>query len=62
MRSPIFTSEQIEREIRRANREGRDGRTDWTAIDLEEVILEHLDKARAVASRYDRQHLRPFTL
>ena len=42
IRSPLFTSRQIEREVQRANWERRRGRTDWTAIDLEEVILEYV--------------------
>ena len=39
IRAPLFTSRQIEGQVRRANAERRDGRTDWTAVDLEEVIL-----------------------
>jgi hypothetical protein len=39
IRAPLFDSLQIEREVRRANMEHRDGRTDWMAVDLEEVIL-----------------------
>jgi hypothetical protein len=39
IRAPLFTSRQIEGEVRRANVERREGRTDWMAIDLEEVIM-----------------------
>ena len=39
MRAPMFGSTQIEREVHRANMERRDGRADWTAVDLEQVIL-----------------------
>jgi hypothetical protein len=38
IRGPLFTSRQIESQVRRANAECREGRSDWTAIDLEEVI------------------------
>jgi hypothetical protein len=34
----VYTSDQIDDEIRRANLERRDGRADWTAIDLEEAM------------------------
>jgi hypothetical protein len=49
IRGPLFTSIQIEGEVRRANRERRDNRTDWTAIDLEEVILGYLGMSLAAA-------------
>ena len=39
IREPLFSSRQIEREIQRANKERRSGRADWTAVDLDEVIL-----------------------
>jgi hypothetical protein len=58
LRAPLFTSRQIEGEVRRANAERRDGRTDWTAIDLEEVILAYLANAAAVASVRVRQRER----
>ena len=38
IREPLFSSRQIEPEIQRANKERRNGPTDWTAIDLDEVI------------------------
>jgi hypothetical protein len=34
----VYTSDQIEAEITRANLERRDGQADWTAIDLEEAM------------------------
>jgi hypothetical protein len=50
IRSPLFSSRQIEGEVKRANLERRGGRTDWTAIDLEEVILAYLKQAAELAS------------
>jgi hypothetical protein len=49
MRAPLFTSRQIEREVHRANMERRDGRTDWMAIDLEEVIMVYGENRAATA-------------
>jgi hypothetical protein len=46
---PLFTSGQIEREVRRANNERREGRTDWTAIDLEETIRAHMMNGSKIA-------------
>lgn len=60
MREPLYNSSQIEREVVRVNEECREGRTDWTALDLEEVILEHLEKARAIASFYAYHQLRVY--
>jgi hypothetical protein len=45
IRAQLFSSRQIEAEIRRANRERRDDRADWTAIELEEVILAYVRRA-----------------
>jgi hypothetical protein len=50
IRGPLFTSRQIESQVRRANAECREGRSDWTAIDLEEVILAYLKQAAELAS------------
>jgi hypothetical protein len=69
IRAPLFSSRQIEGEVRRANAERRCGRTDWTAIDLEEVILICVTRAAEIASvdppkknreplRSERIHLR----
>ena len=52
IRGPLFSSHQIEGEIRRANKERRGGRTDWTAVDLETVILAYVEQAAASASVY----------
>ena len=59
LREPMFSSDQIENEVSLANAANRDGRTDWTAIDLEEVILQHVEKVRAIAAFYAHHHLRP---
>jgi hypothetical protein len=48
LRAPLFTSHQIEREVHRANMERRDGRMDWMAVDLEEVILAYGDNRAAI--------------
>ena len=61
LREPLFNSRQIEAEVRRANGERRDGRTDWTAIDLEEVILAQVESARAIASVHAHRRMRPYT-
>jgi hypothetical protein len=42
IRGPLFSSRQIEREIRRANDERRQGDTSWTAVELEETIREYV--------------------
>jgi hypothetical protein len=42
IRAPLFSSRQIEGEIRRANTERRGDHTDWTAIHLEELIRMYL--------------------
>ena len=55
--APLFSSRQIEGEIRRANQERRAGRTDWTAIDLEEVILTYVRRAAEMAT-FDAPKLR----
>ena len=52
IRGPLFTSSQIEKEVRRANKERRDNRTDWTAIDLEQVVLEYIRMSRTAAFSY----------
>ena len=42
IRSSLFTSRQIEGEVGRANKECRRGHSDWTAIDLETVIMAYV--------------------
>jgi hypothetical protein len=37
------------REVNRANMERRDGRTDWMAVDLEEMILVYGENRAATA-------------
>ena len=44
IRGPLFSSSQIEREVRRANEERREGLANWTAVDLEETIQEYLQR------------------
>ena len=55
IRAPLFSSRQIEGEVRRANEERRGGRTDWTAVDLEEVLLSYVETARAIAYAHARR-------
>lgn len=50
IRGPLFTSRHIEREIRRANEERREGSADWTAVDLEEVIRSYLSRRADLSS------------
>jgi hypothetical protein len=59
IRAPLFSSRQIEGEIRRANTERRGDRTDWTAIDLEEVIRMSLQRAAASAYVCDNKKVHP---
>ena len=47
IRGPLYSSRQVEREVGRANAELRDGRSDWTSIELEEAII--LDQERRCA-------------
>ncbi len=49
LRAPLFTSHQVMREVNRANMERRDGRTDWMAVDLEEMILVYGENRAATA-------------
>jgi len=49
MRAPLFNSVQIKHEVDLANMEHRDGRTDWVAVDLEEVILVYGENRAATA-------------
>jgi hypothetical protein len=49
IRAPLFSSCQIDHEVHRANMEHRDGRTDWVAVELEEVILVYGEKSAANA-------------
>jgi hypothetical protein len=58
IRAPLFSSRQIEGEVRRANAEHRCGRTDWTAVDLEEVIMTYVTRAAEIASVAARQTIR----
>ena len=48
IRAPLYSSRQVEREVGRANAELRDGRSDWTSIELEEAIL--LDQEQRCAT------------
>jgi len=49
IRGPLFTSRQIGREVLRANMERRNGRTDWLAIDLEQVVMVYAENSAASA-------------
>ena len=44
IRGPLISSRHIEREIRRANEERRQGSANWTAVELEEVIRTYLKR------------------
>jgi len=59
VRAPLFSSRQIEGEIRRANTERREGCADWIAIDLEEVIRTYLERAAASAHVCDNKRVHP---
>jgi hypothetical protein len=56
IRAPLFSSRQIEGEVRRANEERRGGRADWTAVDLEEVLLTYVETARTIACAHARRN------
>jgi hypothetical protein len=48
IRGPLFSSRQIERQVQRANEERRDGRSDWTAVELEEVIEAYIRHGKRI--------------
>ncbi len=54
MRAPLFSSRQIELAVARTNDDRRDLRTDWTAVDLEEMIRLEVE-ACAATSRASMQ-------
>jgi hypothetical protein len=51
LRAPLFSSRQVLGEVQRANRERRDGRRDWLAVDLEAVILIYGETRASIALR-----------
>ncbi len=59
IRAPLFSSRQIESEVVRANFERRSGRTEWTAVDLEEAILAYGEGCAATAVNQLLQDLSP---
>ncbi len=54
LRSPLFSSRQIEREVHRANAERRGGCANWSAIALEEVMRMYLERASACIYVYQQ--------
>ena len=49
IRGTLISSRQVEREVRLANKEKRQGSANWTAVDLEEVIQHYVRRGADIS-------------